>query len=135
MSQRNSVAKQARCLQLATCNHALVRSPSACPFASFEIEGIRGRHAAGSTTSTTSNSPICELQQLVHVFSPMKSSDHHPATMATDLYKSEIVNISNEVIRIIDRVHELSKQEEDIGSIEWPAYCQPPKPSDRPNGL
>lgn len=52
--------------------------------------------------------------------------------MSTDLFKSEIVNISKEVIRIIDRINELAQQEEDnIADIKWPAYCEPPKPMEK----
>jgi hypothetical protein len=54
--------------------------------------------------------------------------------MSTDLFKSEIEHISKEVIRIIDRAHELERQEDEFRDIQWPPYCEPTKPKDKPKG-
>ena len=43
-------------------------------------------------------------------------------TMSTTFYKAEISNIMDEMIRIIDRLNELTEVKET--QLEWPPYCE-----------
>lgn len=43
--------------------------------------------------------------------------------MLPNFCKAEIVNIMNELVRIVDRVGEFTKENKD--SLAWPPYCEP----------
>lgn len=42
--------------------------------------------------------------------------------MSSTFYKSEISNIMDEILRIIDRLNALKENKET--ELEWPAYCE-----------